>query len=171
MKKTAIALSLTYLFGKNPPFTFNGYVDFAQISRLSDYSLIDIPYRMGSLDFSHQSKNISLNGNITLEFQFKDDINTETLQKMFWFDIRELYATYSGSNYEFRIGKQIHSWGNVDENSPLDNASAFDYYYIFFLGRDRKKATISGTFDYYMNNLKFNSAENESFLLTHRKKD
>jgi hypothetical protein len=156
MNKVAIVLSLTFLLSEESPFSFNGYVDFAHISRLSDYSIIDIPYRMGSIDFFHQNENISLNGNITLEFQLKDDINTKNLDEMFWFDMRELYATYSGSNYEIRVGKQIHSWGNVDENSPLDNASAIDYYYIFFLGRDRKKATISGTFDYYMDNIKFN---------------
>ena len=160
MKKVTIALSLTYLLGENPPFSFNGYVDFAHISRLSDYSIIDIPYRMASLDFIHQSENLSINGYFTLEFQLQDDANfleSKELQEMFWWNMRELYATYIGSNYEFRVGKQIHSWGNVDENSPLDIASAFDYYYIFFLGRDRKKATFSGAFDYYMDNLKFNA--------------
>ena len=160
MKKVAIALSLTLLFGEDSSLHFNGYVDFAYISRLSDNSLINIPYRMASLDFIHQNENLSINGNFTLEFQLQDDANfleSKELQEMFWWNMRELYATYSGSNYEFRVGKQIHSWGNVDENSPLDIASAFDYYYIFFLGRDRKKATFSGAFDYYMDNLKFNA--------------
>ena len=68
--------------------------------------------------------------------------------------IRDSYTTYSGNNFEFRIGKQIHSWGSVDENSPLDNASAFDYYYIFFLGTERKMATMSAALDYYYGNFK-----------------
>ena len=101
MKKATIALSLTYLLGENPPFSFNGYVDFAHISRLSDYSIIDIPYRMASLDFNHQSENLSINGYFALEFQLQDDANfleSKELQEMFWWNMRELYATYIGSN-------------------------------------------------------------------------
>ena len=45
----------------------------------------------------------------------------------FRFDLRELYAAFSGNNYDFKIGKQIHSWGNVDDNCPIDNGSAIDY--------------------------------------------
>ena len=159
MNKVAILLSLTFLLGEESPFSFNGYVDFAHISRLSDYSIIDIPYRMGSIDFFHQNKNISLNGNFTLEYQLRRDsyfLESKDPQD-FRLDMRELYSTYSGSNFELRVGKQIHSWGNVDENSPLDNASAFDYYYIFLLGRERKMATLSGALDYYIGNLKFNA--------------
>ena len=73
MNKVAIVLSLTILLGEELPFSFNGYVDFAHISRMSDYSIIDIPYRMGSIDFFHQNKNISLNGNFTLEYQLRRD--------------------------------------------------------------------------------------------------
>ena len=32
---------------------------------------------------------------------------------------------------EIRIGKQIHSWGSTDGNSPVDNLNANDYYYLF----------------------------------------
>ena len=32
---------------------------------------------------------------------------------------------------EIRIGKQIQSWGFVDENSPLDNSCAYDYNFLF----------------------------------------
>ena len=159
MNKVAIVLSLTFLLGEESPFLFNGYVDFAHISRLSDYSIIDIPYRMGSIDFFQQNENLSLNGNFTLEYQLRKDsyfLESKDPQD-FRLDMRELYSTFSGPNFELRVGKQIHSWGNVDENSPLDNASAFDYYYIFFLGRERKMATLSGALDYYVGNLKLNA--------------
>ena len=159
MNKVAIVLSLTFILGEESPFSYNGYVDFANISRLSDYSIIDIPYRMGSIDFFHQNENISLNGNFTLEYQLRRDsyfLESKDPQD-FRLDMRELYSTFSGPNFELRVGKQIHSWGNVDENSPLDNASAFDYYYIFFLGRERKMATLSGALDYYVGNLKLNA--------------
>jgi len=159
MKKLIFVIIIGTVMGENPPFSFNGWVDFAHISRLSDYSIIDIPYRMASLDFIHQSENLSINGNFTLEYQIRRDsyfLGSKDPQD-FRLDMRELYTTYSGPNFEIRIGKQIHSWGNVDENSPVDNASAFDYYYIFFLGRERKMATLSGALDYYVGNLKLNA--------------
>ena len=120
MNKVVIVLSLTFLLGEESPFLFNGYVDFAHISRLSDYSIIDIPYRMGSIDFFHQNENLSLNGNFTLEYQLRRDsyfLESKDPQD-FRMDMRELYSTFNGSNFELRVGKQIHSWGNVDENSP-----------------------------------------------------
>ena len=54
------------------------------------------------------------------------------------------------------MGKVIHSWGSVDENSPIDNASSLDYYYMFFGGTERKMGTLSGSLDYYTGNLKLN---------------
>ena len=159
MKKVIFILLISVSIGNGADTSIGGYVDFAHIGRLSDYSIIDIPYRMGSLEFEHQSDKLSLNGNFVLEYQIRDDtyfLGSKDPQD-FRLDMRELYMTYNGSNYEFRVGKQIHSWGNVDENSPLDNASAFDYYYIFFLGTERKMATMSGALDYYLGNLKLNA--------------
>jgi len=156
MKKPVVILLVSLTLGNEPTILFNGYVDFAHIARLSDYSLIDIPYRMGSLEFEHGSGNLSLNGNFVLEYQVRGDsyfLGSKDPQE-FRLDMREFYTTYSKNNFEFRIGKQIHSWGSVDENSPLDNASAFDYYYIFFLGTERKMATMSAALDYYSGNFK-----------------
>jgi len=156
MKKPIVILLVSLTLGNEPTILFNGYVDFAHIARLSDYSLIDIPYRMGSLEFEHGSGNLSLNGNFVLEYQVRGDsyfLGSKDPQE-FRLDMREFYTTYSKNNFEFRIGKQIHSWGSVDENSPLDNASAFDYYYIFFLGTERKMATMSAALDYYSGNFK-----------------
>ena len=156
MKKPVVILLFSLTLGNEPTILFNGYVDFAHIARLSDYSLIDIPYRMGSLEFEHGSGNLSLNGNFVLEYQVRGDsyfLGSKDPQE-FRLDMREFYTTYSKNNFEFRIGKQIHSWGSVDENSPLDNASAFDYYYIFFLGTERKMATMSAALDYYSGNFK-----------------
>ena len=147
---------LTDVKGDQPRFLFSGYVDFTYISRLSDQSLINIPYRMGSLNFENQMENLSLNGNFSLEYHVRDDayfLNSSDPQD-FILDMRELYITYNSNSYEFRIGKQIHSWGNVDENSPVDNASSLDYYYMFFGGTERKMGTLSAALDYYLGNLK-----------------
>ena len=156
MKKSVFILLVSLSLGDEPTVLFNGYVDFAHISRLSDYSLIDIPYRMSSLEFENVSGNLFLNGNFVLEYQARSDsyfLGSKNPQE-FRLDMRELYTTDSGNNFEFRIGKQIHSWGSVDENSPLDNASTFDYYYIFSMGTERKMATMSAALDYYYHNFK-----------------
>ena len=157
MKYTFILLSIfiaQFIKSESSPFTFTGYSNISYIARLSDQALINIPYRMGSLSFEKQAKNLSFNGNFTLEYNVKDDsyfLETNDPQD-FIIDMREFYITYSKSNSEFKIGKQIHSWGNVDENSPLDNASALDYYYMFFGGVERKLATLSAGFDYFLGN-------------------
>ena len=54
----------------------------------------------------------------------------------FVLDMREMYLTYYTNSGELRIGKQIHSWGSADENSPLDNISPIDYLYLFESGAD-----------------------------------
>lgn len=139
--------------------SLSGYVNYTYISRLSDGSLINIPYRMGSLNFEKRSSVLSLNGNFALEYHLRDDsyfLGSSNPQD-FILDMRELYLTYGSKNFELRIGKQIHSWGNVDENSPIDNASSLDYYYLFFGGIERKMSTLSIAFDYYLGNLKINT--------------
>ena len=75
-----------------------------------------------------------LNGNFSIEYHVRDDayfLGSSDPQD-FIFDMRELYLTKFYDQFEFRIGKQIHTWGSVDENSPVDNPSSLDYYYLFF---------------------------------------
>ena len=137
----------------------SGYVDYTYISRLSDKSLIDIPYRMAALKVERRSNNMLLNGNFSIEYHVRDDayfLGSSDPQD-FIFDMRELYLTKFYDQFEFRIGKQIHTWGSVDENSPVDNPSSLDYYYLFFGGIERKMATLSLTIDYYIGDLKVNT--------------
>ena len=156
MKKIILIFSLSFLFGTESGFDISGHVNFSYISRLSNNSIINIPYRLSSIDIVHQKNNISLFATLALEYQIRDEnyfLESKNPQD-FLFDLRELYTTFSSNLYEFKIGKQIHSWGNVDDNSPLDNASAIDYYYIFFAGKERKIATFSTALDLYFGNLK-----------------
>lgn len=154
-----ILLIFKFTSAESPSFNFSGYSNFSYISRISDWSLINIPYRMGSLNFEKQYEDVSLIGKFALEYHLRDDsyfIETSNPQD-FIIDMREFYITYGKNNYEMKIGKQIHSWGNVDENSPLDNGSALDYYYMFFGGTERKLATLSLGVDFYFKNLKINT--------------
>ena len=86
---------LTNVKGDQPQILFSGYVDFTYISRLSDQSLINIPYRMGSLNFENQMENLSLNGNFSVEYHVRDDayfLQSSDPQD-FILDMRELYIT------------------------------------------------------------------------------
>ena len=137
----------------------SGYVDYTYISRLSDKSLIDIPYRMAALKVEKRSNNMLLHGNFSIEYHVRDDayfLGSSDPQD-FIFDMREMYLTKFYDQFEFRIGKQIHTWGSVDENSPVDNPSSLDYYYLFFGGIERKMATLSLAIDYYIGDLKVNT--------------
>ena len=50
-----ICVILYKLEGHSPDLTLSGHVDYSYISRLSDRSLINIPYRMVSLDIERQA--------------------------------------------------------------------------------------------------------------------
>ena len=114
---------------------------------------------MAALKMERRSNNMLLNGNFSIEYHVRDDayfLGSSDPQD-FILDIRELYLTKLYDQFEFRIGKQIHTWGSVDENSPVDNPSSLDYYYLFFGGIERKMATLSLAVDYDIGDLKFNT--------------
>ena len=157
LKTIIISISCTILFSQTST-QLGGFASFNHISRLSNNSVINIPYRMFNLNINHQHENFSILSTVALEYQLRNDAYflTDTNPQEFFIDLREFYAAYYGPFYEIRMGKQIHSWGSADENSPLDNAGAYDYYYIFMLGTERKMATLSVTADFFFDNLKLN---------------
>ncbi len=69
--------------------------------------------------------------------------------------MREFYLTWYTDFGEISLGKKIHTWGSVDENSPIDVVNAYDYYYLFFNGTDRKLGSYSASVDVYFNDWKF----------------
>ncbi|MEC7849947.1 MAG: hypothetical protein VX993_04330 [Candidatus Neomarinimicrobiota bacterium] len=136
--------------------TYKGYVDFYYISRLSDQSIINIPYRIFSLNLDHQNGDLMLRSTIALEHRLRNDTYflSNNSPTDFELDMRELYLQMFTSWGEIRLGKIIHTWGNADENSPVDIASPFDYYYTFDSGIDKKLAIFSSAIDVYMENMK-----------------
>ena len=156
--KKVLVIFLFIVNSRSDDLSINGYVNYSYISRLSNGALINIPYRIASLNLKKESNSISINGNFSFEYHLRDDsyfLSSNDPQD-FTIDMRELYLTYIDKNLEFRIGKQMHSWGNVDDNSPLDNGSALDYYYMFYGGLERKMSTFSLALDYYLRNFKLN---------------
>ena len=136
--------------------TYKGYVDFYYISRLSDQSIINLPYRIFSLNVDHQNGDLMLRSTIALEHKLRKDTYflSNNSPTDFELDMRELYLQMFTSWGEIRLGKIIHTWGNADENSPVDIASPFDYYYTFDSGIDKKLAIFSSAIDLYMENMK-----------------
>ena len=136
--------------------TYKWYVDFYYISRLSDQSIINLPYRIFNLNLDHSNGNLLLNSSIAVEHKLRSDTYflTNNSPSDFELDMRELYLQMFTSWGEIRIGKIIHSWGNVDENSPIDIVSPFDYYYTFETGIDKKLGVFSSAVDIYMDNMK-----------------
>ena len=136
--------------------TYKGYVDFYYISRLSDQSIINLPYRIFSLNVDHQNGDLMLRSTIALEHKLRKDTYflSNNSPTDFELDMRELYLQMFTSRGEIRLGKIIHTWGNADENSPVDIASPFDYYYTFDSGIDKKLAIFSSAIDVYMENMK-----------------
>ena len=102
------------------------------INRLSDGGVIKIPFRLASIDLNHSNDNLEVNSTVSIEYKpkFSDFYLKEQNSTEFLFDLRELYVKWYFDNSDLTLGKQIHSWGAVDQNSPIDNASPYDYYYI-----------------------------------------
>ena len=136
--------------------TYKGYVDFYYISRLSDQSIINLPYRIFSLNVDHQNGDLILRSTIALEHKLRKDTYflSNNSPTDFELDMRELYLQMFTSWGEIRLGKIIHTWGNADENSPVDIASPFDYYYTFDSGIDKKLAIFSSAIDVYLEDMK-----------------
>jgi len=138
--------------------TVNGKLNLYYLSALKDYHLIDLPFRMFDFDINYRKNNMDIFGNIALEYAPKSDkmylINNNPQDFLFDLDLRELYITLYTDFGDIRLGKQIHTWGSVDENSPIDVVNAFDYYYLFFQGADRKLGSYSAAIDIYFNDWK-----------------
>ncbi len=137
--------------------SYSGSIDLYYMAHLSDNSLINLPYRMFDLTLQHQNENLEIYADLAMEYAPKSHshyLSSSAPQDFLW-DLRELYLTWYTNFGEIKIGKQIHSWGSVDENSPLDVVNAFDYYYLFFQGSDRKLGSYSAALNVYFNNWKF----------------
>ena len=85
-----------------------GDASFYYMNRLSDNSLVNIPFRMLNLNILHQNNNFDVNGNIALEYRNRKD--TDFMESSDPVDIntvlRELYLTYYLENIEVSVGKK-----------------------------------------------------------------
>lgn len=112
--------------------------------RSSDGSRISLPFRMGEFKAGYTLGDFDLKASGALEYRWSSGEAA--------FDLREAYAVWYPSFGEVRVGKQIHAWGAADGNNPTDNLNAYDYYYLFLPGADRKIGSLSAAVAAYIGN-------------------
>lgn len=112
--------------------------------RISDGSLINLPFRVGDLTLGYSIGDFDLTTNLALETRWEDaEFDADMLQ------VREAYLTWYPSFGEVKLGKVIHAWGAADANNPTDNLSPYDFYYMFLSGTDRKQGNLGISVDTY----------------------
>ena len=153
IKKIVISIMFfsTLLLGS---VDISGRAEYFYMARLKNAEIANIPFRLLDLNVQHQvNDKFSIFGNVGIEYRNREDTDFMTSSDIedFSFDLRKLYMSMYVGNGEIRIGKQIHSWGSIDENSPLDNLNAYDYYYLLLGGSEKKLGSYSLAFDNQFN--------------------
>ncbi len=129
----------------------SGKAEYFYMMRLEDSKLMNIPFRILDMSIHHNiDDKFDIFGSMGIEYRNRKDSDfmTDSNIEDFLIDLRELYISYYFNNHEIRVGKQLHSWGNVDENSPIDNLNPYDYYYLLLGGSEKKLGIYSLAYDY-----------------------
>ena len=148
-------------------FDYSGYTNIYAINKSADNSVIKMPFRLVSYDFTISEpsflapyNNFSISAKYGLEHKIKTLNSKAPLTNILYdlvsssnvdyqSDFREYYISYFPSFGEIKIGKQLHAWGSVDGNSPVDVLNPIDYYYLFTDIDETKIGRESIVLDYY----------------------
>ena len=123
-------------------------IHFGTIHRVEDLSFIKVPFRLANYSNRIAYKDFELNSKLALEFSIKDPI----VDSLFDLELRELYLSWYAPFGQVNLGSIIHSWGILSNNSPTDNLSSINYYYIFSKGTERKVGQLALSADFFYNN-------------------
>jgi hypothetical protein len=154
MKLRLMILTFLCVLSANQNTNVSGNIEYYFMSKLSDSEITNIPFRLLNLKVYHQRDNLDVNGEFAIEYRprldtdFTFDSNPTDFNPV----LRELFITYYLDNGEFSFGKKKYTWGSADENSPIDNLSPYDYYYLLNGSQERKLGIYSASFDFYFNN-------------------
>ncbi|MDP6570635.1 MAG: hypothetical protein QGF57_05285, partial [Candidatus Marinimicrobia bacterium] len=154
--KLAISIlgCITFISAAELGYSHSGILNLSTIHRLSDYSIIKIPYRVLTYESVVSTNHFNIIGSTAFEFRFGGIEKLETSQGKL--NLRELYAEYFFDLGEVSLGKQIINWGSASENNPTDNVSPLNYYYLFSLGKERREGIFSLSSILYYDNAKLN---------------
>ncbi|MBB15760.1 hypothetical protein CMK22_10835 [Candidatus Poribacteria bacterium] len=143
-------LLLAQLMFINPIFgqiNHSGHFQLYKLIGILDQEEISLPFRLVEYQLGFSKGNVDIITNTALEYRWAGN---ETKV-----DVREAYLAWYPSWGEFKLGKQIHAWGEVDGNNPTDNLNPYDYYYIFQPGSQRKIGVLSANLKYYSDRWNF----------------
>ena len=76
--KTLLFFSFIIVCEGQPINNYNGNINIYYISKLSDQSIINLPYRIFSLNIDHQNGDIMLKTTVAVEHQIRKD--TESIR-------------------------------------------------------------------------------------------
>ncbi len=133
-----LPIMLLLPFGLLGQVNFSGELTPGAMLRINDGSLIDLPFRVGTVTLDYAVGDVELKTTTSLETRWKDPEFSEDMLQF-----REAYLMWYPSFGEVKLGKMIHAWGAADANNPTDNLSPYDYYYMFLAGTDRKLGSLS----------------------------
>ena len=164
MKKYYLLLAF-FVFGYSTNIDYSGYTNLYGINRISNGSVIKLPFRLFSYDFSVNYENFSIHTKWGVEHKIKSFNSNQPLNHLMYdlisshnvdykADFREYYFSYFPSFGEIKLGKQIHAWGAVDIGSPIDILNPIDYYYLFTDADETKIGRESLTMDLYFDPIK-----------------
>jgi len=120
-------------------FTYSGNVHPLKMIRTTDQSEINLPFRLATVQANFTFGAFDLVTNSAIEYRWDGDSSSVIT------NVREAYVAYFPDWGEVKLGKQIHAWGMVDGNNPTDNLNAYDYYFMFMPGADRKLGSNSAS--------------------------
>ena len=140
MRNRYIFLLLTckILFGQ---ISITGSLKPTGMFRLSDQSRMDLPFRLTELKLGYTMGDFDFMLNSAVEHRWGENMSA--------IDLREAYVIWFPNWGEVKFGKQIHAWGVADGNNPTDNLNAYDYYFMFLPGTDRKVGSLSAAMTVY----------------------
>lgn len=128
----------------NAQIEYSGSIHPSNLYRISDGSEISLPFRLVDMELGYTWRDFDLKTNSAIEYRWSTG--------EYELDLREAYLAWYPSFGEVKVGKQIFAWGAADGNNPTDNLSAYDYYYLFFPGVDRKIGSLSVVVNLYFGN-------------------
>ena len=71
LNKIIILILLSSIALSQSKNAFNGFLDFNYISRISDGSIINLPYRLFSLKIDHENEDILIKSNLAIEHKIR----------------------------------------------------------------------------------------------------
>jgi len=133
-----LAVGMEILYAQ---WNYAGYIHPSEMISTLTGKEIALPFRLSEFKFSYTKGDFDLKISTAIETRWSSG-KTEA-------DLREMYVIWYPSFGEVSVGKQILAWGAVDGNNPTDNLNAYNYYYMFLAGTDRKIGSLSIAVNYY----------------------